>query len=261
MQPSTSMPPSPPPSPANEQQQQRGWRGARGAVPDSASLHRSHREPPPPSQAPAAAAATASVQYSSSQYSDAATDVLLLSTIRCLETALYDRALATEEEIKGVLASLEELWTVDPQGGALHFLFAVLEVCLSNGWDRHGMRAEKDLLSRTNFDPTKPAQAHRPKLTFATLHMTAWFKDAAAAFHDSGACCLPTEDSEAESFDFDGYYDGFIAFVKKNAAADAESQKHSSLVLNLLVPALLLVKVSCSSRPPRSPQPAPLAAV
>ena len=260
MQPSTSMPPSPPPSPANEHEP-RGWRGARGAVvPDSASLHRSHREPLPPSQAPAAAAA-ASVEYSSSQYSDAATDVLLLSTIRCLEKALYDRALATEEEVKGVLASLEELWTIDPQGGALHFLFAVLEVCLSNGWDRHGMRAVKDLLSRTNFDPTKPAQAHRPKLTFATLHMTAWFKDAAAAFHDSGARCLPTEDSEAESFDFDGYYDGFMAFVKKNAAADAESQKHSSLVLNLLVPALLLVKVSCSSRPPRSPQPAPLAAV
>ena len=246
--PSTPVPPSPPPSPAREQC---GWRGARGAVPYPASPRRSHRAAPLPSQAPATATTDAPppppIQYTSSQYSDAATDVLLLSTIRCLETALYDRSLATEEQVKWVLASLEELWTVDPQGGALHFLFAVLEVCLSNGWDRHGIRAEKDLLSRTNFDPTKPAQAHRPKLTFTTLHMTAWFKDAAAAFHDSGARCLPTEDCEAESFDFDGYYDGFMAFVKKNAAADAESQKHSSLVLNLLVPALLLVKVSCLS--------------
>ena len=37
-----------------------------------------------------------------------------------------------------------------------------------------------------------------------------------------------------------------MGMIKRNAA-DAESQKHSSLVLNLLVPALLLVKVACLS--------------
>ena len=116
-----------------------------------------------------------------------------MSTIRALEGMLYDQALASEEEVKWVIDSLRELWTVDPQGGDLHFLFAVIENALSTGWDHCGLRAEANILSRTNFDPTKPAQAHRPKLVFTNLHNTSWFIDAAAAFHDSGDPSLPTE--------------------------------------------------------------------
>ena len=128
------------------------------------------------------------------------------------------------------------------QGGGLHFDFATDEVALSNGWEHAGLRAEKDLFARTNFDPTKPAQAHRPKNTFKVLHTTAWFKDAAAAFHDSGAASLPTAESEAATFDYRAYLRDFMAMVTRNAAADVESRKQKTLVLDHFLPSLLLAQ-------------------
>lgn len=113
----------------------------------------------PPAAPPAPAPSLPPPVCTSSQYSDALTDTVILALISHLESVLYEQAVKTEEEVRWVLDSLRELWTVDPQGGGLHFMFYVLEVSLSGGWDMAGLRAAKDLFGRSNFDPTKPAQA------------------------------------------------------------------------------------------------------
>ena len=68
-----------------------------------------------PAPTPPAAPSKSDVVYSSSQYSDAATDTILMSTLQNLESILYNQTLATEAEVKQVVETLRELWTVDPQ--------------------------------------------------------------------------------------------------------------------------------------------------
>ena len=58
-------------------------------------------------------------------------------------------------------------------------------MALTNDWDWGALRAEKDVLARTNFDPSREAQALYPKVAFLENHLTAWYIDACGAFHDS----------------------------------------------------------------------------
>ena len=200
----------------------------------------------PPKPRPAAAtAASRPITYSSSQYSDGATDKLLLSLIQSLETQVFAKEFHREEDIKFVLDSLRELWTIDLQGGDLHFVFHITLMALTGGWDYAALRAEKDTFGRTNFEPTKAAQAWRAKVTLLSEHATAWYTDAVGAFHDAAhvpSSVFPKDNDTTKSFDYDAYGRAFDAFIVANSAVDAEARKQAVLVRQVVRPLLLLLQ-------------------
>lgn len=158
---------------------------------------------------------------------------------------MFAKQFQREEDVRFVLDSLKELWTIDLQGGDLHFAFKVTEMALTGKWDFGALRAEKDVLGRSNFDPGRPAQAWRAKVTFLREHLTSWYKDAVGAFHDCPhvpVTIFPTPNDDTKTFDYDTYIHTFNAFIEANAAVDAEARKQNALVRGVVRPLLLLLE-------------------
>ena len=184
-------------------------------------------------------------RYESLQGSDVGTDTLLNAMIRSLENRLYTGEIADQQEAADVIERLCELHNVDLMGGGLHFLFHVVQFALIGGWDHAGFRAWKAGLGRTDFDPAREAQQLRRKLDYLRLKTTAWFSEAARAFHSDPSVAdslFPEDGSASTAFDHMAYVRGFYEWLDAGEqTGDVEFCKHAQLVMRVCVPLLELV--------------------